>query len=91
MDKMLGKRYELQEQIGGGGMAVVYLARDTFLDRLVAVKLLRDEYSDDQDFIHWLSPHLSNQFQHPLYHFRPFDDLPIKQIAQEQNSDQDRC
>ncbi len=51
MDKMLGKRYELLEQIGGGGMAVVYLARDTFLDRLVAVKLLRDEYSDDQDFI----------------------------------------
>lgn len=51
MDKMLGKRYELLEQIGGGGMAVVYLAKDTYLDRLVAVKLLRDEYTDDQDFI----------------------------------------
>ena len=51
MGKILGNRYELLEQIGGGGMAVVYLAKDTFLDRLVAVKLLRDEYTDDQDFI----------------------------------------
>lgn len=50
MNEILGDRYELLEQIGSGGMAVVYLARDTFLDRLVAVKVLRDEYANEQDF-----------------------------------------
>lgn len=51
MEQILGNRYEIIEQIGGGGMAVVYLAKDLFLDRLVAVKLLKDEFVDDQDFV----------------------------------------
>ena len=49
--RMLANRYELIRKIGGGGMAVVYLAYDTSLDRQVAIKLLREEYVDDPDFI----------------------------------------
>ncbi len=52
---MLGKhingRYKLLEVIGDGGMAIVYSALDLILDRTVAVKLLRPEFSTDDDFI----------------------------------------
>lgn len=48
--KLLG-RYELIEQIGGGGMAVVFKAKDLLLNRRVAVKILRPEFSSDEDFV----------------------------------------
>ncbi len=51
MSQRLGDRYELQEQIGGGGMAVVYRAVDTLLNRQVAVKMLRPQYAGDEEFV----------------------------------------
>lgn len=48
---MLGGRYELGEKIGEGGAAVVYRARDTRLDRPVAVKVLRSQFVDDRDAV----------------------------------------
>lgn len=48
--KMLDNRYEILELIGVGGMAKVYKARCHRLNRLVAVKILRDDLSQDSDF-----------------------------------------
>ncbi|WP_309121349.1 Stk1 family PASTA domain-containing Ser/Thr kinase [Paenibacillus sp.] len=47
----LSGRYELIERVGGGGMALVYKARDTLLNRHVAVKVLRQQYVHDEEFI----------------------------------------
>jgi eukaryotic-like serine/threonine-protein kinase len=47
----LGGRYRLEEEIGGGGMALVYRAVDTLLDRTVAIKMLRPQYVDDDQFV----------------------------------------
>jgi len=49
--RLLGNRYELIEPIGNGGMAKVFKAKDQILNRYVAVKILRDEFTTDQEFI----------------------------------------
>ena len=49
--KLLGNRYEIIEKIGNGGMATVYKATDKVLKRNVAVKILRDEFTTDEEFI----------------------------------------
>lgn len=48
---ILGNRYEIIEKIGGGGMALVYKAKCRLLNRYVAIKVLRDEYINDEEFI----------------------------------------
>ena len=47
---LLNDRYQLKETLGTGGMANVYLARDVVLDRPVAIKVLRKEYSASESF-----------------------------------------
>jgi len=47
---LLNNRYQLQSQIGSGGMAVVYHAKDLMLERPVAIKILRADYSQDPAF-----------------------------------------
>jgi serine/threonine protein kinase len=49
--KKLGGRYEILERIGGGGMALVYKGVDLLLHRKVAVKVLRQQYVHDEEFI----------------------------------------
>ena len=49
--KYLGGRYAILERVGNGGMATVYKAKDNVLNRFVAVKVLKDEYTTDADFI----------------------------------------
>ena len=50
-DKILANRYRLTEQIGMGGMAIVYRAIDLRTGHNVAVKVLRPEYNEDREFI----------------------------------------
>ncbi len=54
MDNFCGKRldgrYEIKEIIGVGGMAVVYKAYDNIDDRIVAIKILKDEYLSNEEF-----------------------------------------
>ena len=49
--RILGDRYELVEKIGGGGMALVYKAKCRLLNRYVAVKILRPEFANDEEFV----------------------------------------
>jgi len=49
--RILAGRYDLKEKIGEGGMSVVFRAQDIVLSRYVAVKILRPEYTKDEQFI----------------------------------------
>lgn len=49
--KVLGNRYEIIEKIGSGGMADVYKARCNLLNRYVAIKVLKDEFAQDETFV----------------------------------------
>ena len=54
MDRFVGKRldgrYEIREIIGVGGMAVVYKAYDSIEDRIVAIKILKEEFASNEEF-----------------------------------------
>lgn len=49
--QLINDRYEIIRSIGEGGMANVYLAQDTILDRKVAVKILRGDLAEDEKFV----------------------------------------
>ena len=51
LGRILGDRYELVEKVGSGGMAIVYKAKCHLLRRHVAVKILRPELVEDEDFV----------------------------------------
>ena len=48
---ILDGRYEIESKIGQGGMSYVYRAKDTKLDRIVAIKMLKEECSGDEEFL----------------------------------------
>ncbi|WP_028307405.1 Stk1 family PASTA domain-containing Ser/Thr kinase [Desulfitibacter alkalitolerans] len=51
VDRVLGNRYKLLTKLGGGGMAEVYKGLDTLLDRQVTIKILREQYASDEEFV----------------------------------------
>ena len=68
---MLGEtiagRYELEELVGHGGMSSVYKARDSLLERNVAVKILHEQYNADEEFVERFKREARSaaQLQHP--------------------------
>ncbi len=79
---ILGGRYRLDSKVGTGGMSVVYRATDMQDERTVAIKMLRHEYAEDEEFIR----HFRNEMEatkdlhHPniveIYDFSQEDDAP---------------
>ncbi|WP_077617775.1 Stk1 family PASTA domain-containing Ser/Thr kinase [Bacillus sinesaloumensis] len=65
--RRLSGRYKVLEVIGGGGMANVYLARDVILERDVAIKVLRLDFSNDEEFIKRFrrEAHAATSLAHP--------------------------
>jgi beta-lactam-binding protein with PASTA domain/tRNA A-37 threonylcarbamoyl transferase component Bud32 len=49
--KKIGNRYEIIDKLGSGGMSIVYKGLDTVLNRLVTIKVLREQYASDEDFV----------------------------------------
>src|SRR2546429_1842315 len=49
--EVIADRYELEELVGTGGMSSVFKARDRMLDRKVALKVLHEHYSDDEEYV----------------------------------------
>src|SRR5436190_7267610 len=49
--EVIAERYELDELVGKGGMSSVYRARDRLLERTVAIKILHEHYSRDEDYV----------------------------------------
>ncbi|NLF26431.1 MAG: protein kinase, partial [Clostridiales bacterium] len=49
--RVIAERYEVQAVVGTGGMAVVYRAWDRVDGRMVAIKVLRPEFEQDQEFV----------------------------------------
>jgi tRNA A-37 threonylcarbamoyl transferase component Bud32 len=63
----IAERYELEEVVGQGGMSTVYKAHDSLLERNVALKVLHQEYNEDEDFVERFKREARSvaQLQHP--------------------------
>jgi tRNA A-37 threonylcarbamoyl transferase component Bud32 len=64
---MVAERYELEEVVGHGGMSTVYKAHDSLLERNVALKVLHQQYNEDEDFVERFKREARSvaQLQHP--------------------------
>jgi len=49
--KLFNNRYEIKEKLGSGGTSIVYRGFDTLLGRMVTIKILREEFANDEDFV----------------------------------------
>ena len=49
--KIFNQRYQIKEKLGSGGTAIVYQGQDTLLNRMVTIKILREEYASNEDFV----------------------------------------
>src|SRR6476620_1457609 len=49
--ELIAERYELEELVGKGGMSTVYRAKDRLLERTVAIKILHEHFSRDEDYV----------------------------------------
>src|SRR5260221_10776247 len=65
--KVMSERYQLQESIGRGGMATIYRGRDLQMDRVVAIKVLREVYNINPKFVlrFQLEAKAASLLQHP--------------------------
>jgi serine/threonine-protein kinase len=63
----IAERYELEEVVGHGGMSRVYKAHDSLLERNVALKVLHQQYNEDEDFVERFKREARSvaQLQHP--------------------------
>ena len=63
----IAERYELEEVVGHGGMSTVYKAHDSLLERNVALKVLHQQYNEDEDFVERFKHEARSvaQLQHP--------------------------
>src|ERR1700676_2641241 len=66
-ERLLSNRYRLQHRIGAGGMATVYSGLDTVLRRRVAIKELRPQFAEDEDFVKrfYTEAHHAAKLSHP--------------------------
>ncbi|NIW35602.1 MAG: protein kinase, partial [Gemmatimonadetes bacterium] len=84
----LGDRYEIERELGRGGMAIVYLARDRELDRPVAIKVLRAAAAPDDQALPRLlrEARLVGKLQHPnivqVYDIKALDEDGLALIMQ---------